>query len=62
MPVIIQEAQVQVAPPPDPRSGVVPEDAAREAQAAQAHAPLRPADVERLQLYLDARRARIHAD
>ena len=62
MPVIIQEAQVQVAPPPDPRAGGTSQNAAQEAQTAQANAPLRPADVERLQLYLDARRARIHAD
>jgi hypothetical protein len=61
MPIIIQETSVQVLPSPDGASAEAPPSAAA-GQAQSPVVPLRPADVERMRLYLNARRARLHAD
>jgi hypothetical protein len=61
MPIIIQETSVQMLPPPEGApSEAAPSAAARHAQSPVV--PLRPADVERMKRYLNARRARLHAD
>jgi len=61
MPIIIQETSVQVVPPSDGSPADTPPSAtARHAQSPVV--PLRPADVERMKWYLNARRARLHAD
>ena len=61
MPIIIQETSVQMVPPQEAQ----PAEATRGAAgpgAQSAVVPLRPTDVELMQRYLNARRARLHAD
>jgi hypothetical protein len=61
MPIIIQETSVQVVSPQDGSPAEAsPSAAARDPRSAVV--PLRPADVERMKWYLNARRARLHAD
>jgi hypothetical protein len=60
MPIIIQEASVQMVSPQDKPPAEASSAAAQSARSSVV--PLRPADVEQMQRYLNARRARLRAD